>query len=300
MRASPLDPFAGLVPFVATAEALSFRDAAAQLGVTSSAVSKAVSKLEAEVGVRLLHRTSRCVSLTTDGELFLARCRDALDRARGARELLVDTRRAPRGLLRVSLPLPFGRVVLPALPAFFERYPNLAIHVGLTDRFVRLTEEKVDVVIRIGEVEESRAVARRLRNVRWIAVASPAYLARHGIPMTPADLAGHNCLKFVRPKGLTAEWVLLDDAKEPHTVAVEGNLAADNGDALVAAAVAGVGIVLAHDFMVKKELAAGDLVEILPGHAPPGPPIAALSAPGRNASPKVRAFIDFVRTLLDA
>jgi LysR family transcriptional regulator, regulator for bpeEF and oprC len=298
MRTSPLDPFAGLIPFVTTAEALSFRDAAQQLGVTSSAVSKAVSKLEADVGVRLLHRTSRCVSLTTDGEIFLARCRDALDRARSARELLMDTRRVPRGLLRVSMPLPFGRLVVPALPAFLERYPTLSVQIVLTDRFVRLTEEKVDVVVRVGEVEESRAVARPLRNVRWTAVASPAYLARRGIPETPEQLAGHNCLKFVRPKGLTQPWVFLDAAGTPRPIAVEGSVCADNGDALVGAAVAGVGIVLAHDFMVKREIATGELVEVLRARTAPGPAITALSAPGRNTAPKVRAFTELVRGLL--
>lgn len=308
MSTLEMDLFAGVVPFVAIAEARSFRAAAQQLGVTPSALSKAMAKLEADLGLLLLHRTSRSVTLTTEGEAFLRQCREAVDRVRAARELASQAQRAPRGLLRVSLPTTLGRlVIMPALPRLLALYPALSVQAVLTDRFVQLTGENVDVAVRIGEIQDSRAVGRRLRTTRWVTAASPAYLARRGTPRSPADLVQHNCLKFVLPNGLLHEWEFVDQAgghagkrtgEKAATVAAQGNLVADNGEALVEAAIAGLGLVQAQDFMVASELARGQLVEVLLEHAAPGRHITVLAAPGRSSTPKVRAFMDFTIDLL--
>src|SRR5262249_4050869 len=155
------------------------------------------------LGVRLLQRTSRAVSTTVEGEVFLRRCRDAVDQLLAARAAASEAQRAPRGVLRVSLPPVLARsVFLPALPQLLPRHAMLTIEAVLTDRFVRLAEENIEVAVRIGKVSDASAVARKLRRIRWMTVASPSYLARRGTPKTPGDLAGHNGLAFVLPTGM--------------------------------------------------------------------------------------------------
>jgi LysR family transcriptional regulator, regulator for bpeEF and oprC len=288
------DLFAGVVPFVATAQARSFGRAARELSVTPSALSKAIAKLEADVGVRLLNRTSRSVSLTAEGAAFLERCRTAVDQVSAAREIAAEAQSAPRGLLRVSLPVSLGsRVIVPALARLLTRHPGLEVQVRLTDRYVDLVRERVDAVVRIGKLPPSRAVARRLRSLRWVTVASPGYLASHGTPATPRDLARHDCLRLELATGTLRAWELIGGR-----VAPAGSLVADNGEALVEAAVAGAGILQAHDYMVASALGRGQLVEILGRFAAPGPIVSLLLAPGRRTAPKVRAFADLVVDLL--
>jgi DNA-binding transcriptional LysR family regulator len=298
MSAFDPDLFTGVVPFVATADVRSFRGAAKQLGVTPSAVSKAISRLESELGVKLLSRTSRSVTLTPEGDAFLRRCRDAVEQVRAAREGATQALRAPRGLLRISLPLPLGDlVVMPALPRLLARHPGLSIEAVMTDRFVRLLEENVDVAVRIGAVKDGQAVVRHLRPARSVTVAAPAYLARHGTPTRPEELATHNCLKFLSANGTPLEWTFSSGSSKV-TVPTRGNLVADYGEALVKAAVAGLGVVQALDLMVAPRLASGELVEIVRGYEPPDLPVSALSAPGRHKSPKIRAFVDFMVELI--
>jgi DNA-binding transcriptional LysR family regulator len=286
------DPFAYVLPFVATAEAKSFRAAAKALGVTPSAVSKAIAKLEADLGVELLRRTSRTVSTTTEGDAFLRRCRTAIDEVLAAREGASQSGKAPRGLLRVSLPPALARmVVAPALPQLTARHPLLEVELVCTDRFVRMTEEKIDVAIRIGKLEPQSALSRRLRVVRWMTVASPAYLARRPAPATPADLAAHELLAFVLPNGKRAPWRFAGDVTlEPSRGAI-----ADDGLVLVELAAAGLGIVQAHDYMVASRVAKGELVPVLAEHAAEGPVVSVLA---RTSSAKTRAFLDFAAAAL--
>jgi len=284
-----------MVPFLATAEAKSFSQAARALGVTVSAVSKTIAKLEADLGVRLLHRTSRRVTLTSEGEAFLPICREAVERARAARNTVAATARAPRGTLRVSLPLPLAPVIVPALPRLLGPNPGLAVQVIVTDRNVRLADEGIDLALRIGDVADSRLIRFPLRAPRTLTAAAPSYLARRGTPGTPADLAHHAALVFVTPAGRPRPFVFADQRPLTPT----GPITADHGEALVAAAIAGAGIVQAFDFMLARPLAAGQLQEILADHAaPPGPPMSLLCAPGRQSSPKIRAFVAFVTELL--
>lgn len=289
------DLFDGILPLVLTADAKSFGAAGRALGMTTSAVSKAVSKLESNLGVRLLHRTSRSVALTVDGEAFVARARDAVASALAARETL-DKERAPRGTLRVTLPPTLGRtLVMPALPRLLARHPLLRVHVLLTNRLIRLEAENIDVALRIGQQATEGCTRRLLRRLRWATVASPEYLRRAGTPQRPADLAKHNCLRFVTAAGELQPWLFTKDSK----LAVEGSLVSDDGDALVDAAIAGVGVVQAHDAMVAAALEGGRLVEILGDYAVEGPPVYLVATQGRSSLPRVRIFSDFVGELFE-
>lgn len=284
------DVFAGVLPFVLAADSRSFRAAAKALAVTPSAISKAVSKLEEELGVRLLHRTSRAVRLTREGEGFLTRCRDAVDQVRAARATIETARNAPRGVLHLSLPLPLARTVASALPRLLARHPALTIRTDVTDRQVNLVEENVDVAVRIGLPRAQTLSLRKLGITQWRTVASPAYLARRSIPKNPSELANHNCLKFVTSAGREVEWQFTVNV-DP---AVTGNLSGNHGEALVTAAVSGLGVVQALDFMVERELARGELIEILPSFAAEGPPIVAVSTGSKQAAARVAVMLDFL------
>jgi DNA-binding transcriptional LysR family regulator len=288
------DLFVGVVPFVAAAQAGSYREAAAQLGLTPSALSKAISRLEQELGVVLLARSTRGVAVTDEGALFLASCQEAVAGVARAREGLADMQRAPRGKLSVSVPLILGqRVVLPALAGFLERHPGLSVHVGCTDRFVSLEDAGVDVALRIGAMPPSRLPARKLRTVRWLTVAAPSYLARRGVPQHPSELDQHDCLAFVRPNGTRQAWQFVQaEAKPPRT-----RLTSDHGQGLIDAARAGVGLFQAHDYAVADALSRGELVEVLAPFSAPGPALHLLLAAGKRKSPKVRAFVDFILPL---
>lgn len=288
------DLFTGVLPFVHVVEERSFRRAAARLGVTPAAVSKAVAKLEAELGVRLLERSSRHVSVTREGEAFLQRCREAIASVQGARELLTRSRRTPQGEVVVTLPFILAPVVVPGLAKLSARYPSLTFQLRLTDRFSRMIAEGIDVAVRIGDLEDSSLVSRLLRRTRWVTVASPAYLARHPAPASPDALSAHNCLRFIAPDGRPREWMFQAAGKAPSPVRVEGNLLIDHGGSLLAAAVAGMGICQVLDFMIDGELREGRLVELLSGFAADGPPIHALCMPGKERAINVRALLDFL------
>ena len=288
-----LDLFSGVLPFVRTAEERSFGRAAASLGVTTAAVSKAVRKLEEDLGVKLLDRSSRVVTLTREGEVFLERCRRAVLDVTGAREAVLGARREPQGEIAVTLPFILAPLVVPRLSRLGVQYPRLTFRLHMTDRLARLADESYDVAIRMGELEASSMVARQLRKTRWVTVASPTYLARRPAPKSPADLVDHNCLRFVAPNGKPRNWTFADKARET-VVEVAGNLLIDHGVYLLAAARAGMGICQVLDFMVHEAVREGDLVEVLAAYAAEGPGIHALATPGRARSANVRAFMMFL------
>ena len=301
MTGGAVDPFSGVLPFVTAAEAKSFRVAARKLGLTPSAVSKAITRLEARLGLRLLNRSSRSVSLTEEGETFLRGCQEAIFSMHAAEEQVVHAQRAPRGRLRLSLPLVLGKlVIVPALKRFCERHPALSVHASLTDRVLSLSDENVDAAVRVGTPPDSRVSARKLSEVRWVTVAAPAYLARRGTPRTPDDLAAHQCLKFVLPRGAAQEWQFAAPGAPPAVIKTQGSLACDHGEALIEAACAGLGIFQAHDYSVTAALADGRLVEVLADYSTPGPTIWLLAAPGDRRSPKIRAFTEFMLETMSA
>ncbi|UQA63070.1 LysR family transcriptional regulator [Polyangium aurulentum] len=279
-----LDLFRGIVPFVVVAEERSFRKAAARLGVSAAAVSKSVQTLEAQLGIALLERTSRVVSLTQPGEIFFERCRAAVASVQGAREALEATRREPQGELVVSAPFVVVPLLAPALALLRSRYARLGFSVRITDQLSKLAEEAVDVAVRVGPMPASSLVARRLRRTRLFTVASPAYLSRRGPIAQLEDLARHDCLVLVAPNNKPRPWLF---ASGPMPVAA--TLLVDHGPTLVDAALAGLGVTQAFDFMVAEHLRAGRLVQVLGDLTSEGPDVHAVCAPGRRASANVRA-----------
>lgn len=295
-----MSAFSGIEPFVAVAETRSFRGAAARLGVSAAAVSKALRRLEEELGVPLLQRTTRHVSVTPEGEALLVHAREALDRLAAGLDRVARARGLAEGPLRVSLSPVLGRLVVGALPRLLQRHPGLVPDLSVTDRIVSLAEDEVDVAVRIGRLEDSSLIARRLGAARWVTVASPAYLARRGEPATPDDLEGHACLKYAPLRGGVVEWTFALHGKGADGVRTPTSLRIDNGDALVDAALAGLGIAQVFDWMAAEAVREGRLVEVLADFAAPGPPITALTLPGRQDVPRVAAFLAFLQDLLGA
>jgi DNA-binding transcriptional LysR family regulator len=284
-----IDVFRGIAPFVAVAEELSFRKAAIRLGVTPAAVSKAVQMLEADVGVKLLTRTSRTVSLTREGTLFFSRCRDAVTAVSGARTDVGASRQAPHGEATVSVPFLLAPPVIAALGQLRHRHPRLLVRLEVTDKLARFGAEGVDVAVRIGTAEES-LLSRLLRRTRWRTVATPAYLARRGVPETPEELALHECLVFLAPNGRRRAWSFASGAVTPSPA-----LLVDHGPSLHEAVRAGMGIGQLLDFMVERELAEGSLVAVLDDVAVEGPPLRALAAPGRPSANVKAIFAELGR-----
>jgi len=239
----PIELFAGVVPFFHVAEQLSFRRAAERLGVSTAAVSKAVARLEERLGVKLLSRTSRAVALTPEGKLFLGRCREAVASVHAGHAQLTRARAQPRGDVHVSTSFILGPILVAALPELAVRYPDLIVHLELTDRVSGLLTEDVDVALRVGVRTSSSLVSRVLYRPRWATVASPDFLRRCGAPARPAELPRYNCLRFVVPRCHPVPWWFAearDQAPTPHEVT--GNLLVDQGELLLTAAIAGSGI----------------------------------------------------------
>jgi DNA-binding transcriptional LysR family regulator len=280
----------GLLPFLYTAREKSFRKAAERLGVTPAAVSKAVQALEDELGARLLHRTSRRVALTTEGELFLVRCSEAVAQLQAGRDAVTSAKHRPQGKLALSLSPILARPLLAALGPWARRYPEVSVELRVTDRLARLSSEDVDIALRVGAPEEG-VVARKLRETRWVTLAGPSYLARYGTPRKPDDLAGHNCVRFVTPRGAPRAWTFLQRGKAA-ACDVTGTLSIDQGEMLLDAASSGLGLCQVLDFMAAPPLREGRVVEILGEFAAPGPSIYALFLPERRVVPKVRAFVE--------
>jgi DNA-binding transcriptional LysR family regulator len=283
------DLFAGVLPFVRVAEERSFGRAAAGLGVSTAAVSKSVKRLEEDLGVKLLDRSSRAVSLTREGAIFLDRCRGAVEGVLGAREAMQQVRREPEGELAVTLPFILAPFVTSDLVRLSARHPRLSFRMHLTDRIARLSEESYDVAIRIGALAPGGHVTRLLRRTRWVTVAAPAYLRRAGTPATLAELAAHNCLRFLGPNGRPRAWSFAEGVVE-----VGGNLLVDHGGSLLEAASSGLGLAQVLDFMVADAVRDGALVEVLADHASEGPGIHALATANRARTVNVRVFLQFL------
>jgi LysR family transcriptional regulator for bpeEF and oprC len=290
------DPFRGLVPFVHVAQSRSFRRAAEELGVTTAAVSKAVAKLEEDLGVRLLQRTSRSVSLTPEGATYLERARAALDAVRGGRDLVAQSRRSPRGEITVSIPVILGALVVSRLPSLARRHPSLRFTLRFTDRLARLADDAIDLAVRVGPLADSSLIARKVCPTRFVTVASPAYLGRHGAPERPDALADHETLRLVAPNGKARAWVFRAPGEAaPFEVETRGALLVDHGERLLDAALAGLGVTQVLDFMARDLVRDGRLVEVLRPWATDGPAVHAVSLPQRANSANVQALVQFLR-----
>ncbi|MGB6098267.1 MAG: LysR family transcriptional regulator [Comamonas thiooxydans] len=283
-----MDSFSGLESFVRAADLLSFAEAGRALGISASAVGKNVARLEQQLGLRLFHRTTRQVRLTQEGSLFHERCRRILDELHDARAAMQAAAEAPRGRLRVSLPTIGYRFLLPVLPEFQARYPEVELDLDFNDHLVDVVEAGLDVVIRSGELADSRLVARRLGPFRFILAASPAYLSKRGLPLTPPDLAGHSSLRYrFLNSGKLEEWML------PGLPAMPIALVCNNMEAMLGAAVSGLGLAYMPDFLARDALARGELQQVLAEQLTHSGQFSALWPSSRQLSPKVRAFVDF-------
>jgi len=289
-----MDKLASLQAFIRTAETRSFVAAGRLIGVSSSAVGKSVAKLEQQLGVRLLQRNTRNVRLTEEGRQFYDRCRPLLDELAEAEAMLTHAMQAPRGRLRVSLPNAGYRFLLPVLGEFRRRYPEVELDLDFNDQLVDVIEGGFDLVIRSGDMPDSRLRARRLGPFCFMLVASPEYLARRGEPRAPADLEAHDCIHFrFANSGKVQEWSLRLEPGEapPHLPA---SLVCNNSEAAVLAALHGWGIVYSVDFLVRDYLASGQLRRVLPGFETQRGQFWALWPAHRHVSPKLRVFVDFL------
>jgi len=290
-----LDRFKSLEVFAKVAAAGSLSAAARAMGLSQTMVTKHIAALEARLGTRLFHRSTRRLSITEAGRNYLESAERILAELEAADGAVAADRYEPRGLLRLSAPVSFGaRQIAPLLTEFARRHPGLKIELGLNDRQVDLAEEGWDLAVRIGHLRDSNLIARRIAPCRLILAAAPAYLEVHGRPRVAADLAEHNCLGYTLSRfAVAGYWAF--GAKRETKIDVAGNLCANNGDALRAAAVAGQGIVYEPTFVVADDLRAGTLVAITleePTMELGG--IYAVYLPERNPAAKVRVFIDFL------
>jgi DNA-binding transcriptional LysR family regulator len=289
-----LDRVTSMQVFVRVAALGSFSAAARALDLSQTMVTKHVVALEERLGIKLLHRSTRKLVLTEGGRNYLAACERILAEIEEAEASASLDRVEPRGTLRLNVPLTFGfRQVVPALAEFSRLYPAVSFDLGLADRYVDLLDEGWDLAIRIGRLKDSSLVARRLAECRTAVCAAPSYLAEHGMPQSLDDLSRHNCLGYTLPSAIGANrWAFGIDGET--VVPVQGNLRANNGDALLAAAVAGQGLIYQPTFIVGDSLRDGSLVPVLPGYPTYQPGIHAVLPSGRQAPAKVRAFVAFL------
>ena len=290
-----LDRVSGMQVFVKVAGLGSFSAAARALGMSAAMATKHVDALEDRLGARLFFRSTRKLTLTEAGQRHLAAVERILAEIEEAEAAAAADVVEPRGTLRLNAPLSFGlRQVMPALADFAQAYPGLTIDIALTDRFVDLIDEGWDIAIRLGTLRDSSLIARALAPIRVALCAAPAYLAAHGTPQTVADLADHNCLGYTLPVPAQAgRWIFGADGSI--SVPVKGNLIANNGDALRAAAVAGQGLIYQPTFILADDIRAGRLVPLTLDL--PMPHVGAAHAVypgGRQPQAKVRALIDFL------
>ena len=288
-----MDKLSAMQAFARVVSSGSYAEAARRLGLTRSAVSKAVSELELGLGARLLDRTTRRVTPTEAGLAYYERCIAILAQVEETEAQISRLHDEPKGVLRVNAPMSFGMMYLSsAIASFMQKYTDLKVELTLNDRFIDPLEEGVDVTIRIGELEDSSLIARRISSTALMLVASPAYLTAHGEPKTPKDLASHRALIYGHSTS-TQRWKLADGGNVI-TVPVNGCLASNNGDVLRDAAIAGIGIARLPLFLVCDQIRAGSLRGVLPAYAPGDLDIHALYAPNRYLAAKTRVFIDFL------
>jgi LysR family transcriptional regulator for bpeEF and oprC len=282
-----------LQAFAEAAKQRSFAKAARELGVSASAVTKGVQRLEQQVNLRLFQRTTRRVSLTQEGEEFYARCRRVLDELGELALLAAGTASAPSGVLRVDVPVTYGKkVVLPTLARLCRSHPGLRFEVRLSDEFADLVAAGMDAVVRVGEVADTRFVARRIDQQQLAVYGSPDYLARKGRPRRPGDLKAHDCVLFQLPtSGRQRQW---DFQVKGQRSALRPRAAhvLNDGEALVGAACCGLGLIQVPDLIAEDAVQAGALEEVLAGYRPRPMPISVIFASHRHMPLRLRVFID--------
>ena len=291
-----MDDFARIRTFIRVVEAGSFSAAARDQSSVSS-VARQVKSLEDELGARLLNRSTRSLALTDAGRHFYERTTSIVNDLSKAKSEVSSLQDEVKGVLRARLRVTAGTtVVVPALPRFLAKYPDLELDISLTDERTDLIANNIDVAMWLGALPDAEIVARRLSPTRRIICAAPSYLEQHGTPQSPQELTQHSCLVFAAPS-YSNRWSFTRDG-EVEEVAVRGSIRSDNGLVLRASAMAGVGIIIAHEWMVRNALADGRLVRLLPEHTvnprPGDADLYAVFPSSRGLSRKIRAFVDFL------
>jgi LysR family transcriptional regulator for bpeEF and oprC len=284
--------------FIQVVDCGSFTKAAEMLNLPKATVSTLVQTLESTLSVKLLHRTTRQVMITSDGAAYYERCIQILSDVRDAEESLSRHRLSPSGRLRVDTPTGLAsEILIPALPAFFERYPDITLELGSTDRPVDLVEEGVDCAVRGGELVDPNLIARRIGVINFVTCASPAYIERHGMPHHPRDLERHRCVNYFSAKtGKISKWDFTHDG-ERIEVSLPGAIALNDSNAYVQAGLAGLGIINMTDYLLLQHIAAGRMVQVLPEWSIDPLPVHIVYPQNRHLSAKVRVFVEWVSEL---
>jgi DNA-binding transcriptional LysR family regulator len=289
-----LSALGGLEIFVQTAQTRSFIATGRAMGISASAISKSISRLEERVGVRLFQRSTRTVRLTSEGEVFLERCRRILSEVQAAEDDLSAMAHEPKGRLRVGLALA-GGLPLPVISAFMNAYPDIELDLDFTDRLVDVIDEGFDVVIRGSDLKDSRLKSRPLGPYRSCLVASPAYLEEKGIPLKPADLANHACLHYRwQNSGKIYQWPIKNSPFNSAGMALPIAMICSSVDALLYLAQQGRGVACLPDFAVKESIADGRLQMVLKSHVSDGSTFHIVWPSSRQMAPKIRVFVDFL------
>lgn len=288
----PIDSFQGVITFVMAARSTSFTEAATRLGVSKSAVGKSIARLEERLGVQLFHRTTRRISLTADGDAYFIACSNALDEIGAAESGLGPGTREPAGRLRIDIPVAFGRrVVAPLLFDIANKYPALQLIMTFSDHLVDPIEEGIDLLVRFGELADtSGLVARRLARQRWAICASPGYLERFGTPDTLESLDRHHCIVGHR-RGHPLSW-RVRQGEETVRFSPPSTHEIGDGEAMILAAVAGVGLCQMPRCLLREDIDAGRLVEVLGRYEPEPVDVHAVWPKVSHLRPKVRYVVD--------
>jgi LysR family transcriptional regulator, regulator for bpeEF and oprC len=284
--------------FVQVVDAGGFSRAADLMQLPKATVSTLIQQLEASLSVKLLHRTTRQVTVTADGAAYYERCLRILSDVKDAEESLSRTRLSPSGRLRVESPTGLsGEILVPALPDFFERYPDIQLELGSSDRPVDLIEEGVDCAVRGGALGDSTLIARRIGIINFVTCAAPSYVAKYGMPQHPRDLERHRCVNYFSAKtGKIYDWDFNKDG-ERIQVPMPGVIALNDSNAYVQAGLAGLGIVQMTDYLLLQHVREGRMVQVLPDWSSDPLPIHIVYPQNRHLSAKVRVFVEWVAEL---
>ncbi|MGK5078701.1 LysR family transcriptional regulator [Janthinobacterium sp. HLX7-2] len=288
-----MDLFSSMRMYVAVVDGGSFAAAAEKLEISRAMASKQIQKLEEHLGTRLLNRTTRRLSLTETGREFYERSTQIMHDVEEAEQVAGQMTRMPQGVLRVTIPLSYGQHRLASLIGDYARaYPQVQLDISLSDRKVDLIEDGFDLAIRIGAMAQSDLIARKIGGVRSIVCASPAYVAQHGAPQNPEELKRHACLGYTLT-GSGSDW-RFETPDGSLIVPISGPIRADNGDIIRLAALSGAGILFQPHFIVDEDLAAGRLIQLLPGWQSAELGVYAVYPSRKHLSAKVRTFVDFL------
>ena len=286
--------------FLSVVETRNFSETARSLGVSTSAVSAAVLRLEQKLAVRLLDRTTRRVSTTPEGLEFYQRCKQIIADLEQAESSVSRSGRLSSGRLRIGMPSALGRMwVIPHLPAFAKAYPAVSLEIVIGDFLIGSSREGLDAVIQVGEIPSSRRVVRKLTSVDYVVCAAPTYLEERGAPKRPVDLKDHDCLSYRRPRnGQIRQWRLAR-GKSTEATPVNGVMTFNSGEALIAAAAAGLGLIQVAAYYAQPLLETGRLVEVLADYKVHAYDISVVFRPGKRMAPRLRVFVDFLVDLFN-